>query len=86
MGPDLNQPLVSVLWKFRKYKVAVQGDIKDMFHRVYIQPDDRVSQKFLLRGTRRDIEPEVYEMLVMIFGATCSPRSAQFTKNLNTKE
>jgi len=53
MVPDLNQPLVCVLRKFRKYKVAIQGDIKDIFHRVYIQPEDRVSQRFLWRGTRK---------------------------------
>jgi transposase InsO family protein len=82
-GPDLNNSLISVLMKFRKYKYAFAGDIKDMFHRVFIQKEDRHSQRFLWRGMDRDVDPKVYEMLVMIFGGTSSPSSAQYAKNLN---
>ncbi|XP_021957208.1 uncharacterized protein LOC110853263 [Folsomia candida] len=82
-SPDLNNSLVSVLMKFRQYKYAFAGDIKEMFHRVYIQEQDRISQRFLWRGRDRWSEPEVYEMKVMIFGAASSPTSAQFTKNKN---
>jgi hypothetical protein len=85
-GPHLNQTLVSVLWKFRQYEFAIQGDIKDMFHRVFIRPEDRSSQRFFWRGMERSQHPDVFEMLVMLFGATCSPCSAQFAKNLNAQE
>src|SRR5665811_2039985 len=52
-----------------------------MFHRVFIQPEDRSSQLFLWRGMARDIDPEVYQMEVMVFGAASSPTSAQYVKN-----
>lgn len=85
-GPDLNNPLVSVLMKFRQYKYAFAGDIKDMFHRVFIREEDRAAQRFLWRGMTRDQDPDEYEMLVMIFGATSSPTSAQYAKNLNANQ
>jgi len=85
-GPDLANPLVAVLWKFRQYEVAFCGDVKDMFHRVYIREEDRPALRFLWRGLDRISDPDVYEMKVMIFGAVCSPSCAQFVKNLNADE
>ncbi len=40
-GPDLYNPLQSVLWKFREQKVAIGADIRDMFHRVKIKEEDQ---------------------------------------------
>ena len=40
-GPDLLNPLVSVLYKFRQRRVAFGGDIRSMFHMVTIQEEDQ---------------------------------------------
>ncbi|XP_053956165.1 uncharacterized protein LOC128861814 [Anastrepha ludens] len=66
--------------------VAVCGDIKEMFHQVAIQPVDRCAQRFLWRDGENTKPPEEYEMRVMIFGAACSPCSAQYVMRLNAKE
>ena len=85
-GPDLMCPLVGVLCKFRERRVAVGGDIEEMFSRVGIRQQDQSSQRFLWRGANRDHPPEVYEMLSMFFGAIDSPSKAQYVKNVNAEE
>ncbi|XP_055590061.1 uncharacterized protein LOC129742214 [Uranotaenia lowii] len=81
-GPDQVVSLISVLQKFREHRVAVCGDLREMFHQVRIRERDQHCQRFFWQ-TRNQIEPKVYIMKVMIFGACCSPSSAQFVKNLN---
>jgi hypothetical protein len=81
-GPDLLQPLPEVLHKFREGRIAFTGDIADMFHRVAVREEDQDSQRFLWRGMERHQEPDVYVMQVMTFGATCSPCSATFCKEM----
>lgn len=54
-----------------------------MFHQVRIQESDQQSQRFLWRNDDGLID--VYVMQVMTFGATRSPSSAQYVKNINAK-
>lgn len=81
-GPDLNKPLVNILFQFRMRLVGVCADVAEMFHQVEVQPCDRGAQRFLWKASGCD-KPDTYEMCVMTFGATCSPTSAQFVKNTN---
>lgn len=80
-GPDLNQSLTAILLQFRMRRVGVCGDVAEMFHQVVMQPEDRCAQRFLWRSSNGPLEH--YEMTVMTFGATCSPTSAQYVKNVN---
>ncbi|XP_068158176.1 uncharacterized protein [Drosophila tropicalis] len=82
-GPQHYRPLLSVLFHFREVAVAVTGDIKEMFHQIYVQPQDRRSQRFLWRDGDRQREADVYEMQVMTFGAACSPSAAHHVITLN---
>ncbi|XP_058840859.1 uncharacterized protein LOC131696330 [Topomyia yanbarensis] len=81
-GPDLLKPLLSVLCRFRQKQYAITADIRQMFHQIIVQKEDRQSQRFLWR-TDPESPPEVYVMDVATFGATCSPCSAQYIKNTN---
>lgn len=83
-GPDLNQPLAKILFKFRLFRIGVCADIAETFHQVLIQPKDRDSQRFLWKGEKSKVEH--YKMCVMTFGSTSSPTSAQFDKNLNADQ
>lgn len=85
-GPDINATLFEVLLRFRERRVAVNGDIEEMFHRVSINADDQHCQRFLWY----DIDDPsqnyaIYVMQVVTFGATCSPYQAQHVKNENAQ-
>lgn len=82
-GPDLYNSLVGVLYKFRQGQYAAVGDIMEMFHMIRIRDEDKRFQCFLWRDSEAQKTPDIYQMQVMIFGATCSPCSAQYVKNLN---
>ncbi|XP_053699242.1 uncharacterized protein LOC128746219 [Sabethes cyaneus] len=84
-GPDLLTSIVTVLFKFREFRIAVAGDIVEMFHQVLMNGTDQQSLKFLWRGCDQSRDPDVYAMVVMIFGATCSPSCALFVKNVNAQ-
>lgn len=84
-GPDQLSSLTGVLLRFRQKKVALTGDIREMFHQVNVAPEDQQVQRFLWRNDEND-EALVYMLKVMTFGATCSPSCAQFVKNLNGRQ
>ncbi|XP_049300541.1 uncharacterized protein LOC125774305 [Anopheles funestus] len=85
-GPDQLVGLVQVLYKFRENRIAVTGDIREMFFQVRMNPADQRSQLvFWDDGSKRNGEPSVYAVSVMTFGAACSPAGAHFVKNLNAE-
>ncbi|XP_065365403.1 uncharacterized protein LOC135958426 [Calliphora vicina] len=85
-GPDMLASLPSILFRFRQRKVAVCGDIEQMFHQIFIRKEDRNVQRFLWRSCDENKEPDVYIMNVLIFGASCAPCISQYVKNLNASK
>ncbi|XP_073835482.1 uncharacterized protein isoform X3 [Musca autumnalis] len=84
-GPDINNPLITILFKFREGPIAVCADIQEMFHQIAVKKADQNCQRFLWRDGDVNKPVETYVMERLIFGATCSPTIAQFVKNLNAK-
>ncbi|XP_062710719.1 uncharacterized protein LOC115269391 [Aedes albopictus] len=84
-GPDQLTSLLTVLIQFREYRVAVCGDIRDMFHQVLMREEDQHCLRFYWEGDIQGGAPNVYVMTVMTFGACCSPTTAQYVKNINAK-
>ena len=78
-GPDLINSLFGVLLRFRTKSVALVADIADMFHQVRVTPTDADALRFFWK---EDLDkpgpPDVYQMLVHIFGASDSPCCANF--------
>ncbi|XP_045784625.1 uncharacterized protein LOC123880521, partial [Maniola jurtina] len=86
-GPDLLQSLPGVVMRFRQHMIAVTADIKEMFMQVKLRTEDRDALRYLWRGNRRDDQPpEEYRMTSLIFGASSSPSTAIYVKNLNAKQ
>ncbi|XP_058817676.1 uncharacterized protein LOC131680985 [Topomyia yanbarensis] len=84
-GPDQLVSLLTVLYKFREFRVAVVGDIREMFFQVQMKKLDQRSQMILWSNGNPEDEPEVYAVAVMTFGAACSPSCAHYVKNRNAE-
>ena len=72
IGPDLLNSQVGVLLRFREQRVGLAADIKAMFHQAQIIEEDQPALRFLWRNLELQRPPDVYQMLVMIFGAASS--------------
>lgn len=87
-GPDLLEPLPDVLRRFREKKIAYIGDLKEMFHQIFVAEPDQDSQRFLWHDDfdKLEQEPDEYILTVDSFGLRCSPTTAQFVKNKNAEK
>ncbi|XP_058443961.1 uncharacterized protein LOC131425801 [Malaya genurostris] len=84
-GPDLLTSLISVLIRFREFRMAVSGDIREMYHQILMRPADQHRQRFFWKEKETDTNPSTYIMQVLSFGACCSPSIAQYVKNMHAK-
>ncbi|XP_055543105.1 uncharacterized protein LOC129728679 [Wyeomyia smithii] len=84
-GPDLLTSLLGVLIQFREYRVAVCGDLREMYHQIQMREEDQQCQRFFWGREEHSAEPYVYVMQVLTFGACCSPSTAQYVKNEHAK-
>ena len=78
-GADLTSSLFGVLTRFRQEPVALMADIESMFHQVNVRLEDCNALRFLW-WPQNDLnsEPEEFQMLVHLFGATSSPSCSNF--------
>ncbi|KAI4886253.1 hypothetical protein NFI96_006958 [Prochilodus magdalenae] len=76
-GPTLKNTLLGVLMRFRKERVAVTADIKQMFHCFLVREDHRNFLCFLWHQNN-NMEESVaeYRMRVHVFGNSPSPAVA----------
>ncbi|XP_053968820.1 uncharacterized protein LOC128870244 [Anastrepha ludens] len=78
-GPDMLTPLVNILFNFRMGRIAICGDIEEMFHRIKLRHPDADAQRFLWRTNMND-PINVYRLNVLSFGASCSPCIAHYVR------
>ncbi|XP_062600197.1 uncharacterized protein LOC134261817 [Saccostrea cucullata] len=78
-GPDLTNSLHGILLRFRKEKVAVTGDIEQMFHSFKIREDHRNFVRFIWFTDNDPALPLMeYRMCVNLFGNSPSPAVATY--------
>ncbi|KAG5683928.1 hypothetical protein PVAND_013185 [Polypedilum vanderplanki] len=79
-GPNLLIDLLKPIMSMRENSIAFTGDIKSMFNRIVIDPDDQNSQRILWRENQ-DQPMQIFIKKTMLFGPTSSPFVSQFAKN-----
>ncbi|XP_047992718.1 uncharacterized protein LOC125231321 [Leguminivora glycinivorella] len=85
-GPDLLQSLLGILLRFREWEFAVTADIQEMFLQIQLRREDRHSQLFIWRGSRRDVTPWTYQLNRVCFGNISSPFLAHSVRNRNATD
>ena len=66
-GPDYSNPLFRCLVRWRRYRIAVSGDIEKMFNQISMAESDKRYHRFLLRNGELSKAPLVYQWLRLIF-------------------
>lgn len=84
-GPDLLQPILDILFRFREGRISLSADIREMFPQIKIRVEDRDAQRFLWRSSPES-PVTCFRMSSMIFGAASSPFTALYIKNKNALE
>ncbi len=76
-GPDLNNSLLGVLFRFRKQSVAITADIQQMFYCFLVKEEDRNFLRFLWFHDN-DLSKDIveYRMKVHVFGNSPLPAIA----------
>ena len=80
-GPDLITPLLGGIFRMRENRIAVAGDVMEMYYQVAVKKEDQHALRFLWRNGDVNNEPTTYVMQVMPFGVICASFCAQFAKN-----
>ena len=79
--PDLLKSLTGILVQFRNHKIAIAGDIEAMYHQVRVPKSDAEGLDFTEEFPECD--PEVYQMVVHIFGGKDFPCCANYALKKN---
>ena len=65
-GPKLQNDIIDVMLRFRRYRYAVIGDISEMYLQIGLTPEDRKFCRFVFNN-------KVYEWSRLIFGRSDAP-------------
>lgn len=83
-GPDVVPSLFGIILRFREGKFAATGDIREMFHQIKIREQDQHCQRFVKLNENGNID--TYVLQVVSSGASCSPATTQYVKNMNADQ
>ena len=77
-GPDINNKLLGVVCRFRRYPVAFMADVESMFYQFFIPPDQATFLRFFWFQDNDPLKPLVeYWSRVHLMGLTSSPTVAK---------
>ncbi|XP_022827101.1 uncharacterized protein LOC111356845 [Spodoptera litura] len=77
-GPNLQQDLLNLILKWRKFKYAFTADIEKMFRNIWIHPDYQKYQKIIWRNHQSEPLRE-YQLATVTYGTKAAPFLAMMT-------
>ena len=69
----MSKNLNGILLLFRSHKAVIAADFEAMYHQVRVSKSDAEALRFLWEEDLSESDPEVYQMVVHIFGGKDSP-------------
>ena len=85
-GSKLQRDLVRILMRFRRYLVAITGDISEMYLQVKVKEEDRSLFRFLWRYLDEKKSPVIHEFTRIVFGMNAAPFAIQYVVRDNTEK
>ena len=85
-GPDLLNNLTGILFRFRNHKDVIAVDIEAMYHQVRVSKSDAEALRFLWHDDLSESDPEVYQMVVHIFGGKDYAKDSPYCANYAFKK
>ncbi|CAA9994195.1 unnamed protein product, partial [Nesidiocoris tenuis] len=76
IGPKLQSDIFRILLNFRLFRVALSSDVRQMYLRILVRPQDRRFQRFIWRFSPDD-DLTLMQCNTVVFGMSCSPYLAQ---------
>ena len=83
-GPKLQQDLVDVLLRFRRYSVAPVCDIAEMCLRIGVHPQDRPYRRMLWRSLKQSEKEKVFQFACAVFRINSFPFHVQYVSQHNS--
>lgn len=84
-GPNLYNDILKINFQISEHPYLLKGDLKEMFHQIRLKEEDTDCLRFIFRFKGEE-KIRIFKMLVLPFGAKCSPAISQFVKNLIANE
>ena len=82
IGPTVHSPLIDVLLRFRKFKIAMTTDVSRMYRAVLLPEEQRDLHRFFWRESSNEALQE-YRMTRLTFGVSASPFAANMAVKRN---
>ncbi|XP_050339483.1 uncharacterized protein LOC126765841 [Bactrocera neohumeralis] len=74
-GPTIQNSLNDILFRFRRYAIALTADVEKMFRQVLVAPEDPDLQRSLWRESPNE-NVKIYQLMTVPYGMACSPYNA----------
>ena len=75
VGPFIQDSLLNILFRFRRYQVALTADVEKMFRQIRVAKQHQDWQKILWRHSAGD-QLQTYRLTTITYGMACSPYNA----------
>ena len=87
IGPTVHSPLLDVLLRFRKFRIAMTTDMSRMYHTVLLPEEQRDLHRFIWRDDPKEALKEyTCRMTRLTFGVSASPFAANMAVKRNAVE
>ncbi|KRX59619.1 hypothetical protein T06_8900, partial [Trichinella sp. T6] len=71
--PPLQNQILDILIRFRRFKIGIQADISKMFLQIRLDPEDKDVSRFLWRNMKEGKRPRIFRFNRVTYGLNCAP-------------